>query len=102
MNATRFASLSAVFIGIALAAGCASDRDDRAMQMTAPMTPVAVAPMAQQPDPVVIYTPAPEPVAVAAADPMTTVTPPTVVATASNTRMSDDMMTERAPRADRN
>ncbi len=102
MNATRFTAISAALIGVTLAAGCAGDRDDRTAQMEAPMTPVAAAPMVRQPEPGVTYAPAPMPMAAAAADPATTTTPSTIVASSSNTRMPDNMMTERAPRADRN
>jgi len=102
MNATRFASFFTAFIAAGLAAGCAYDRGDRAMHSTAPMTPVATAPMVQQPVPAVTYAPAPAPMATAAADPAVGTMPPTVVATASNGSMSNNMMNQRAPRADRN
>lgn len=103
MNATRFALLSAASIAVALAAGCANKSDRSAMQTPAPMTPVAAAPVAQQPDPVVVAEArAPVPMAAAPAAPAMTATPPTTLAAAPNSNMSNNMMTERAPRADRN
>jgi len=104
MNATRFALLSAASIAIALAAGCANKSDRSAMQTPAPMTPVAAAPVAQQPAPVVVAAEARAPVLVATAPaaPVMTATPHTTMAAAPNSGMSNNMMTERAPRADRN
>lgn len=105
MNATRLLSLSAAVVAVTLVtAGCASNRDDRVTQTPAPMTPVAAAPMAEQPVTVVAVTPAPAPAPMAAApaDPVMTPTQPTFERAAPSARMSDDNLMERAPRADRN
>jgi len=102
MNASRLASLSAALVAVALVtAGCASKRDDSAMR-SAPMTPVAAAPVVQQPAPVVVEARAPSPMATAPAAPVVTAMPPTVVASSQNSNMSDNRFSERAPRADRN
>ncbi len=100
MNTPRIAFLSAAFVAVGLAAGCAANRADRAMHMQEPMKPVAAAPIVQQPEPVTTAMPTPMPMATGA--PVMTTTPSTVVASSSNANMSDNMMTERAPRADRN
>ncbi len=102
MNAKRLASFSGAFIAVALAAGCATDRDERPMQSSSATTPVAAAPMVREPVTVVAVTPAPVAVAVVPADPVMTPTRPTYEPAAPYARMADNNMTERAPRADRN
>jgi len=58
--------------------------------------------MAQQPAPIRAEVATPVPAVYAPADPVVTVMPPTMVAAAPSYSMSDNMITERAPRADRN
>jgi len=103
MNATRFASLFAASIAVALTtAGCANKRNDYAMQTPAPTTSVVIQPVAQQPNPIVVEAPVPVAMPAARADPVITTMPPTTVVSAPNSSMPDNTTTERAVRADRN
>ena len=121
MNATRFATLSAAAIAVTFAvAGCATQRDDGAMQPQAGMAPVgdaaavgqsqsmvAQAPyVAAAPVPAVVPDAAPfrEPVPMASAPayPGVTSMSSNSASTANNNTLSDNTITERAPRADRN
>jgi len=121
MNATRLSTLSAAAIAVTFAvAGCATQRDDRAMQPQAGMAPasdaaavgqsqsmVAQAPeVAPAPVPAVVPGAAPfrepVPMARAPADPVVTSMSPNSAATANSNTLSGNTITERAPRADRN
>lgn len=103
MNATRFASLCAAATAVVLAAaGCANSRDGSATQPSATMAPVGAAPMAQQANPIAAEAPAPAPMANAPAESVVAATPSSAMAGPQSANMSSNMMSERAPRADRN
>jgi len=117
MNATRFATLSAAAIAVTFVlAGCATQRDNSAMQPQAGMAPAGDAATARQSQGMVVQAPevAPAPVpyvapvretapmASAPADPVVTSMPSNSSATWNNDTRSDNTITEREPRADRN
>jgi len=66
------------------------------------MTRVATAPELQQPGPIVVEARAPAPMATAPADTVVVAMPQTALAAPQSSSMSNNMMSERAPRADRN
>lgn len=121
MNATRFATLSAAAIAVTFVlAGCATQRDDSAMQPQAGTAPAGDAATARQSQGMVVQAPevAPAPVpavvpyvepvretvpmASAPSDPVVTSMSSNSAATWNNDTMSDNTITEREPRADRN
>ncbi len=104
MNATRIAMLGATlaFVGVAVV-GCASDRgDDRSMRMRDPVAPVVLAPVVAEPAPVMVYAPAPTPIAPAYVAPVVVQAPAMTQNSTSPYGVGEPMLTERAPRADRN
>lgn len=103
MNATRLASLSAALIIFGLAAvGCAHETDrNRGLQSSAPVRPVAAEAVIEQRTPVAVYI-APSYVAPETANRVIVRSPPAQDAAMTARAPLEPMLTERAPRADRN
>ncbi len=102
MNATSFITRTAAVLFVGLAAvGCAHKSDD-AMERQA-RAPMAVEPVVVvQPAPVVAYVAPPAPMEVAIVEPVIVKTEPPVRFSSADYAKPDKMITERAPRADRN